>query len=98
MYIFSIWLLILLVEEKRELKERNGSFKINNIWSGRQGDSYPGDRYILMEDFICIQIHKIQLKVRLIADGQKKNYLHLEYTTLKNFQNPFFQLLINKWS
>ena len=26
---------------KRELKERNGSFKINNIWSGRQGDSYP---------------------------------------------------------
>ena len=50
---------------ERELKDKKGYLSINNIFMGRSNDggvTYPGDKGIMREDSLCIQIHKVKLK------------------------------------
>lgn len=46
---------------ERRLIDKNGKLRINNIFSGRSG-GYQGDKSIMFENTLCIQIHKIRLK------------------------------------
>jgi len=59
----------------RKLNEIKGHLSINNIFMGRSqqgGESYPGDKGIRMEDSLCIQIHKINLKHHVSSKWENK--------------------------
>lgn len=50
---------------ERSLVTEKETLKISNIFSGRSTSgtqTYPGDKGIRFEDFLCVQIHKIKLK------------------------------------
>jgi hypothetical protein len=50
---------------KRSLIESNGTYRINNIWSGPSNlgsEDYPGDKGICFPNAITIQIHLVNIK------------------------------------
>ena len=50
---------------KRSLIESNGTYKINNIWSGPSTsgiENYPGDKSVYFPNALTIQVHLVNIK------------------------------------
>jgi hypothetical protein len=76
-YIFQMAYVVSGGRERALEMEKNGSLKINNIFSGpspKGAEAYPGDKMIKFPDSLTIQVHKIKVKHSSMQWDQKVLY------------------------